>query len=85
MFINASFDKEVRISRKIIDKLPRSLMLFTTSQFINQLESIKKQLKENGKEVILLARGERTAKEMRQFAGSAFRDFEYLKYRLKME
>ena len=57
MFINASFDKEVRISRKIIDKLPRSLMLFTTSQFINQLESIKKQLKENGKEVKTIKTG----------------------------
>lgn len=46
---------------------------------------ILKYLKKIGKEVIILARGPRTAKEIRQFAGSNFRDFEYLKYLLKME
>jgi uncharacterized LabA/DUF88 family protein len=30
-------------------------------------------------------KGPRTAREIRQFAGSNFRDFEYLKYILKME
>ncbi|MBU2578918.1 NYN domain-containing protein [Patescibacteria group bacterium] len=44
-----------------------------------------KYLKEQGKEVIILARAPRTAKEIRQFAGANFRDFEYLKYRLKLE
>ena len=46
---------------------------------------ILKYLKEKGKEIIVLARGLRTAREIRQFAGGNFRDFEYLKYRLKME
>ena len=46
---------------------------------------ILKYLKEKGKEIIVLARGSRTAREIRQFAGGNFRDFEYLKYRLKME
>ena len=46
---------------------------------------ILKYLKEKGKEIIVLARGPRTAREIRQFAGGNFRDFEYLKYRLKME
>ena len=46
---------------------------------------VLKYLKEQGKEVIILARGPRTAREIRQFAGSNFRDFEYLKYRLTME
>ena len=45
---------------------------------------ILKYLKEKGKEIIVLARGPRTAREIRQFAGGNFRDFEYLKYRLKM-
>lgn len=44
-----------------------------------------KHLKNKGKEIIILSRGPRTAREIRQFAGSNFRDFEYLKYRLKME
>ena len=46
---------------------------------------VLKYLKNQGKKIIVLARGPRTAKEIRQFAGGNFRDFEYLKYRLKME
>ena len=46
---------------------------------------ILKHMKGEGKEVIILARGSRTAREIRQFAGSNFRDFEYLKHLLKME
>ncbi|KKT41373.1 hypothetical protein A2W54_02135 [Candidatus Giovannonibacteria bacterium RIFCSPHIGHO2_02_43_13] len=45
---------------------------------------VLKHLREIGKAVIILGRGERTAKEIKQFAGDNFRDFEYLKERLKM-
>ncbi len=34
---------------------------------------------------MILGRGERTAKEIKQFAGSNFRDFDYLRERIKME
>lgn len=44
-----------------------------------------KYLKEIKKEVVILARGPRTAREIRQFAGSNFKDFEYLREILKME
>lgn len=44
-----------------------------------------KYLRETGREVIILARGPRTAREIRQFAGSNFRDFEYLREMLKFE
>ena len=46
---------------------------------------ILKYLQEKDKEVIILARGERTAKEIKQFAGSNFRDFEYLKTRIAFD
>jgi len=46
---------------------------------------VLKYLKNQDRDVIILARGPRTAKEIRQFAGSNFRDFEYLKFRLKMK
>lgn len=46
---------------------------------------ILKHLRENKREVVVLARGPRTAKEIRQFAGSNFRDFEYLRELLKRE
>ena len=63
------------------DNFDRVVVLSGDGDFLPVL----KYLKENRKEVIILGRGERTAKEIRQFAGSNFRDFEYLKYRLKME
>lgn len=46
---------------------------------------VLKYLQEMGKEVIVLGRGPRTAKEIKQFAGSNFRDFEYLRELLKMQ
>lgn len=46
---------------------------------------VLKYLKGIGKEVIVLARGERTAREIRQFAGSNLRDFGYLRELLKFE
>ncbi|MBI2338293.1 NYN domain-containing protein [Candidatus Daviesbacteria bacterium] len=46
---------------------------------------VLKYLKETGKEVIVLARGPRTAKEIRQFAGSNFRDFVRLEKDIKFE
>jgi hypothetical protein len=46
---------------------------------------VLKHLKECGKEVIILGRGKRTAKEIKQFAGENFRDFEYLRERIKMQ
>ncbi|MFA5086784.1 MAG: NYN domain-containing protein [Candidatus Paceibacterota bacterium] len=46
---------------------------------------VLKHLKENNKEVVILARAPRTAKEIRQFAGSNFRDFMRLEKALKYE
>lgn len=46
---------------------------------------VLKFLKEIKKEVVILARGPKTAKEIKQFAGNDFRDFEYLRERIKMQ
>lgn len=46
---------------------------------------VLKHLQQNGKKVYVLARSPRTAKEIKQFAGSDFRDFEYLRERLKRD
>lgn len=46
---------------------------------------VLKFLKENKKDVLVLARGPRTAKEIRRFAGGGFRDFEYLRTYLEYE
>ena len=61
------------------DGLDRAVILSGDGDFLPVL----KHLRENKKEVLVLARGPRTAKEIRQFAGSNFRDFEYLRELLR--
>lgn len=56
------------------DNFDRVIILSGDGDFL----PVFKHLKEIGKEVIILGRGPRTAKEIKQFAGSNFRDFEYL-------
>jgi len=63
------------------DNFDRVIILSGDGDFLPVL----KYLKEQGKEVITLDRGPRTAREIRRFAGSNFRDFEYLKYRIKFD
>lgn len=63
------------------DNFDRAVILSGDGDFLTVL----KYLKEQRKEVIILARGPRTAREIRQFAGANFRDFEYLKFRLKLD
>lgn len=57
------------------DNFDRILFLSGDGDFLPTL----KYLKSAGKEIIVLARGKRTAKEIRQFAGGNFRDFVRLK------
>ena len=46
---------------------------------------VLKYLTDKKREVVILARGERTAKEIRQLVGGNFRDFNYLRELLKFE
>ncbi|MGC9602806.1 MAG: NYN domain-containing protein [Minisyncoccia bacterium] len=46
---------------------------------------VLKYLRENGKSILVLSRGPRTAKEIKRFAGSKFLDFEYLRTHLEYE
>lgn len=62
------------------DNFDRVLILSGDGDFLPVL----KYIKSIGKEVVILGRGKRTAKEIRQFAGDNFRDFEYLKNLIKM-
>src|SRR3989338_1252146 len=64
------------------DNFNRAVVLSGDGDFLPVLKYLKKV---QGKEVLILGRGKRTAKEIKQFAGSNFRDFEYLKYLLKMQ
>ena len=63
------------------DNFDRVLVLSGDGDFL----PILKYLKEVGKEVIILARGPRTVREIRQFADSNFRDFVRLEKDIKFE
>lgn len=63
------------------DNFDRVIVLSGDGDFLPVL----KHLKESGKEVLILARGPRTAREIRQFAGPNFRDFVRLETYIKFE
>jgi uncharacterized LabA/DUF88 family protein len=63
------------------DEFDRAVVISGDGDFLPVL----KHLRSEGKEVLLLSRSERTAREIKQFAGSEFRDFHYLRERLKQE
>lgn len=48
-------------------------------------KNLLKYLRTNNREVVILGRSERTAKEIKQFAGDKFTDFQYLREILKMK
>ena len=63
------------------DNFDRIIVLSGDGDFLPVLKYLKNQ----GKEIIILARGPRTAKEIRQFAGGNFRDFVRLGKYIKFE
>ncbi len=63
------------------DNFDRAIILSGDGDFLPAL----KYLREQGKEIIILARGPRTAREIRQFAGPNFRDFVRLEKYIKFE
>lgn len=66
---------------KEVKNFDRALVLSGDGDFLPVL----KYLRELGKEVVILARGPRTAKEIRQFAGSNFRDFVRLQNHIQFD
>jgi len=63
------------------DNFDRVIILSGDGDFLPVL----KYLREQNKEVLVLARGPRTAREIRQFAGAQFRDFVRLEKSIKFE
>lgn len=63
------------------DNFDRAIILSGDGDFLPVL----KYLKQERKDVIVMARGHRTAREIKQFAGGNFKDFEYLRELLKMK
>lgn len=63
------------------DLFDRALVLSGDGDFLPVL----KYLKNEGKEVLVLARGSRTAREIKRFAGGMFLDFEYVRKYLEFK
>ena len=53
LFIETRYDKIVSLPKKVLDKLPKKIGLFFTLQFLDSLDTIKKQLEDSGKKVKL--------------------------------
>lgn len=77
---NCDVDMAVHMIRDL-EAFDRVVFLSGDGDFLPAL----KLLKENKKEVMVLARAPRTALEIKKFAGDKFRDFEYLRELLKYE
>lgn len=54
IFIEAKYKGKIEIPQNIVNKLPNKLILFSSIQFLDSLEGIKKQLEESGKKVHIL-------------------------------
>lgn len=53
LFIEARYKEIVKLPKKVIDKLPKRICLFTTVQFIDSVKPIIKQLENAGKKVFI--------------------------------
>jgi len=54
LFVHAKYTKEISLPAVVLKKLPNTIALFTTAQFVEQLPKIKKQLEENRIKVNLI-------------------------------
>jgi len=75
---NCDVDMTLALATKK-ESFDRAIVLSGDGDFLPAL----KHLRESGKEVLVLSRGPRTAREIRRFAGDKFMDFEYLRELLK--
>ena len=77
---NCDVDMTFYMMRDLAD-YDRAVVLTGDGDFLPVLKHIRAL----GKGVVILGRGPRTARVIRRFAGTDFRDFEYLKEQLAME
>ena len=54
LFLEARVDMKITLDDVLLKQLPEKIALFTTIQFFDNLENLKKQLEKAGKKVVLL-------------------------------
>lgn len=53
-FIEARYKRKIEVPDELIDELPNKIALFTSVQFLDNVNNIKKKIEERGKKVLLL-------------------------------
>ena len=54
MFVEAKYEGKIKVPKKVIDKLPDTVGLFFTIQFIDSLDDVKKEIEKTGRKVKLM-------------------------------
>ena len=54
MFVEAKYEGKIKVPKKVIDKLPDTIGLFFTIQFIDSLNDVKKDIEKTGRTVKLM-------------------------------
>ena len=73
-FIETKYDGIIKVPKKVIDKLPKTIGLFFTIQFMDSLESVKKDIEKEGITVKLM-KGKHT-KNLGQIYGCNLEKFD---------
>jgi 2-(3-amino-3-carboxypropyl)histidine synthase len=74
LFIESKFIGKIKVPKNIIEKLPKTIALFFTIQFIDSLEDVKKDIEATGR-VVKVMKGKHT-KYMGQIYGCNLEKFE---------
>jgi len=53
VFLEARSKLKVKLPKALLDKLPKTIFLFTTTQYLDSLPTIKTQLEKTGKKILL--------------------------------
>lgn len=54
LFIETKYNGIIKVPKKVIDKLPKTIGLFFTLQFIDSLESVKKNIEATGRTIKIM-------------------------------
>ena len=54
LFIPARYEREIKLSKNLIELLPKKVAIFSSIQFYDSLVSVKKQVEDSGRKVFLL-------------------------------
>ncbi|MEK6916454.1 MAG: diphthamide synthesis protein [Nanoarchaeota archaeon] len=73
-FIETKYEGTIKLPKHVIEKLPKTIGLFFTIQFIDSLESVKKDIEKTGRTVKLM-KGKHT-KQLGQIYGCNLEKFE---------